>query len=257
MPATPGSFIANNSFQPDDEVPIIDDSEAFPDVVKKLSGYFERAIDSAYTYEQLRTTSAGHNLKALVASLTEECHHTAIVSALLASKWYFMSIEEDGTGLRESRGHACEIVAWQFLTFLSEKELMDYLLYDLPVKRDEEPRSYESPHSNGSEEADETTTLIRKRPSQQSFRPPQRDVAADASEEQLALERTPPDEVDFYTSFEGLNALEIAAVANAKKFLSQSLVQKVVEEIWNGKIPWLTHWISPRIQSPDLADMCL
>ena len=241
MPATPGSFVAKDYFQPDDELPVIDELEAFPEVVKKLSGYIERAIDSAYTYEQLRTTAAGHNLKALVASLTEECHHTAIVSALLASKWYFMSVEEDGTGLREARGHACEIVAWQFLTFLSEKELMDYLSYDLPVKRDEGLRGYEDGHSNGSEEADENTALIRKRSSQQSFRPPQRDVAAGALEEQLTLESTSPDEVDLYKSFEGLNALEIAAVANAKKFLSQSLVQKVVEEIWNGEMPSLIH----------------
>jgi hypothetical protein len=34
----------------------------------------------------------------------------------------------------------------------------------------------------------------------------------------------------------GLNALEIAAVANAKRFLSQRLVQKVVQDIWDGKI---------------------
>lgn len=34
----------------------------------------------------------------------------------------------------------------------------------------------------------------------------------------------------------GLNALEIAAVANAKKFLGQRLVQKVVEDIWDGNI---------------------
>ena len=36
--------------------------------------------------------------------------------------------------------------------------------------------------------------------------------------------------------FIGLNALEIAAVANAKQFLSQRVVQKVVDDIWNGRI---------------------
>ena len=34
----------------------------------------------------------------------------------------------------------------------------------------------------------------------------------------------------------GMNALEIAAVANAKKFLSQKPVQAVVENIWHGEI---------------------
>ena len=37
-------------------------------------------------------------------------------------------------------------------------------------------------------------------------------------------------------SLAGLNALEIAAVASAKKFLSQRLVQKVVQDIWDGNI---------------------
>ncbi len=37
-------------------------------------------------------------------------------------------------------------------------------------------------------------------------------------------------------SFEGLNALEIAAVADAKKFLSQRSVQTIVNDIWSGHI---------------------
>lgn len=37
-------------------------------------------------------------------------------------------------------------------------------------------------------------------------------------------------------SLAGLNALEIAAVANAKKFLSQKPVQKLVEDIWKGDV---------------------
>ena len=37
-------------------------------------------------------------------------------------------------------------------------------------------------------------------------------------------------------AFIGLNALEIAAVANAKWFLSQRLVQKIVNSIWRGTL---------------------
>lgn len=37
-------------------------------------------------------------------------------------------------------------------------------------------------------------------------------------------------------SFKGLNALEIAAIADAKRFLSQHVVQKIITGIWNGDI---------------------
>ena len=39
-----------------------------------------------------------------------------------------------------------------------------------------------------------------------------------------------------YSRFFGLNALEIATIANAKTFLSQRVVQKVVDGLWKGEI---------------------
>lgn len=39
-----------------------------------------------------------------------------------------------------------------------------------------------------------------------------------------------------YSRFFGLNALEIATIAHAKRFLSQRVVQKVVDGIWKGEI---------------------
>lgn len=44
------------------------------------------------------------------------------------------------------------------------------------------------------------------------------------------------EESDFATLFANLNALEIAAVANAKSFLSQKSIQHVIESIWKGDI---------------------
>ena len=41
---------------------------------------------------------------------------------------------------------------------------------------------------------------------------------------------------DSISAFSGLNALEIAAIAKAKTFLSQRVVQKVVNGIWYGDI---------------------
>ncbi len=35
-------------------------------------------------------------------------------------------------------------------------------------------------------------------------------------------------------SFTNLNALEIAAIADAKRFLSQNVVQKIITGIWTG-----------------------
>lgn len=41
---------------------------------------------------------------------------------------------------------------------------------------------------------------------------------------------------DLASAFAGLNALEIAAVAEAKKFLSQKTIQNIIDGIWKGDI---------------------
>ena len=51
-------------------------------------------------------------------------------------------------------------------------------------------------------------------------------------------------------TFIGLNALEIAAISDAKKFLSQRVVQKVVNDIWDGKIVF---WESLSVNSKKRA----
>lgn len=55
------------------------------------------------------------------------------------------------------------------------------------------------------------------------------------------LEEFEDEEEDPTSSFAGLNGLEIAAVADCKKFLSQGIVQKIVTGIWTGDI---TFWES-------------
>jgi hypothetical protein len=67
------------------------------------------------------------------------------------------------------------------------------------------------------------------------------------------------EESDPTAPFKSLNALEIAAVADAKRFLSQHIVQKIVTGIWNGDIIF---WDSlsvkaekkPRFYNPRTAD---
>lgn len=67
------------------------------------------------------------------------------------------------------------------------------------------------------------------------------------------------DEADPTAAFKSLNALEIAAIANAKRFLSQHVVQKIITGIWNGDIVfWDTLAVNsvkkPRYYNPRTSD---
>jgi len=148
-------------------------------------------------------------------------------------------MENDDRGIWETRGHACEIVVWRFLTHLSEKEAIDYLLHELPGPND--------PHSESSElddvgesgsarpkakdgDTDEHSPLLQnqiggsKRPGLHQFEHHHQAHPLDLADE------------DPTVSFVGLNTLEIAAIADAKKFLSQRVVQNIVDDIWFGNI---------------------
>ena len=137
-------------------------------------------------------------------------------------KWQFASGGEDDHGINEARGHACEIVAWRFLTHLSAAELIDYLLHELPLSFDPEDDDDVGTVADQEEAAERTTLLSGRHPSATSTQGKPRTS--------LVAEDEP------ISSFVGLNALEIAAVAGAKKFLSQQIVQKTVDDIWNGHI---------------------
>ncbi|RMZ76741.1 hypothetical protein DV737_g4706, partial [Chaetothyriales sp. CBS 132003] len=173
------------------DVPIIDESDTFSELVSKLALYISRSVDAAYGYDQLRTSVVGQALRPLMISLVEECHNPAIVAALMAQAYLYRERDDNDAGLSESRALACELVAWQLLTFLSEKELIDFLLYELPPPQDND------------------SAVLPGGP-----------VALDGLAQSLA----------------GMNALEIAAIADAKKFLSQRPVQAVVRDIWNGHV---------------------
>jgi hypothetical protein len=67
------------------------------------------------------------------------------------------------------------------------------------------------------------------------------------------------DEDDPTAPFVNLNALEIAAVADAKRFLSQNVVQKIITGIWNGDIVFWDRLDvdavkKPRFYNPHTAD---
>lgn len=166
-----------------------------------------------------------------------------------ASRWLFTSTDGDDTGVNESRGLACELVAWEFLTCLSERELMDHLLHELPegIDREETREDMESRHfrPGGSDQGEYTDTASDQTPLLPHHdaymghlsKPPHREAASSSDTYRAGSDISEGEKADDPTKpLAGLNALEIAAVASAKKFLAQRLVQKVVQDIWDGRI---------------------
>ena len=123
-------------------------------------------------------------------------------------------------------------MAWRFVSHLAQREAIEYLCYELPavnVSRGtaRRPDSRATHSSPGERQADERLPLLDgTERSDGSFDDDGRDGA----------ESLPDAEESFSTTFAGLNALEVAAVANAKKFLSEKPIQRVINGIWKGDI---------------------
>uniref|UniRef100_A0A0D2XWT1 Calcium channel YVC1-like C-terminal transmembrane domain-containing protein n=1 Tax=Fusarium oxysporum (strain Fo5176) TaxID=660025 RepID=A0A0D2XWT1_FUSOF len=229
------------------DLPDIGTHDNFRDVVKKLSLYFVDVIELPSTFEQLRTTAAGTPLRILVDHLAATCTNPAIVNALLALKWHYASSSEHRT-LGESRADACEIVAWRFLTRLSEREAVNYCLYEIHDLDDENEAQAQVAGNGhtGDEEAGENAPLLSHLRSIDNRRRGPGPAGSSMKRNQLLsslsrLTMTSDDEDgdnegDPTSSFKNLNALEIAAIADAKRFLSQHIVQKIITAIWSGDI---------------------
>ena len=146
----------------------------------------------------------------------------------------------DDRRLNETRANACEIVAWRFLSKLSERDAMNFCLYDLPQQTPVEAVEAR----RWREEATERSNLLPQ------FRDHDVPSRPGTSSQRMNLLRSvshmgyifssgedgAEDEEDPTSSFTGLNALEIAAVADCKKFLSLGVVQKIITSIWKGDI---------------------
>lgn len=141
-------------------------------------------------------------------------------------------------------------MAWRFLTHLTEREVVDYCLYEIPDPKDsasDTTGAYDE--ENGHQEPDEATALLP--PSYGSVGSTRISLSNSGGSKRyqllrslskLTMQRDEDDddgedeEEDPATPFIALNALEIAAVADAKRFLSQHVVQKIITGIWNGDI---------------------
>jgi hypothetical protein len=163
-------------------------------------------------------------------------------------KWHFSSLEPDDRGLNETRANACEIVAWRFLTRLSQRDAIEFCLYELPppetVDDEERPELGNVNNADTAESTEQSRLLPQYRAPDHV---PPRPTTSRSTRQQLMRtinelgnifmdNNGEDDEEDPTSSFTGLNALEIAAVADAKKFLSQRHVQKIVNGIWTGDI---------------------
>ncbi|KAL8693596.1 MAG: hypothetical protein Q9218_001596 [Villophora microphyllina] len=161
-------------------------------------------------------------------------------------KWHFANVENDDRGVFETRGFACEIVAWRFLTHLSENELIDYLLTEIPplvpasetssIIEESDVRRPTPTHRVSNDFINEHSRLLceeRNTPSKQ----PRIHKAQEQNHSRTWGSRMSESIDDDPTlAFVGLNALELATVAGAKRFLSQRVVQDVVNGIWAGDI---------------------
>ncbi|KAI0433622.1 ion transporter [Xylaria sp. FL1042] len=231
-------------------LPNIAYDDSFRDIIKKISSYITEVVYAPATFDQLRTTSAGDQLHSLVEYLSVEVTNPAIVNALLALKWHYGTIS-DSKGLSDARANACEIVAWRFLTRLSEREVVDFCLYEIPDPCDRDNTSVDEECAVEGETDEQTALLGGTVPSSEPYHRPDRlsEVRRSSirrrsqlfeSVTKLTMSRHATEieesEGDPTAPFIHLNALEIAAIADAKRFLSQHIVQQIITGIWNGEI---------------------
>ena len=132
------------------------------------------------------------------------------------------------------------------MTHLSQHELIDYLLSEIPSNSDgsEHRLNLEASEVNdeGAEESlihdevDERPTLLWDRRLSPKTRPKLRTTNFQNESSEFRNGMPYSTDEDLTLSFVGSNALEIAVIGNAKNFLSQRAVQKIVDGIWSGEI---------------------
>lgn len=105
------------------------------------------------------------------------------------------------------------------MTHLTERDAIEHLCSDLVQRR---PFQDGQPH----QVADEESPLLQDR-----------EAASEelGEDDDAVLEPTGGGE-SFAKNYESLNALEIAAVSGAKKFLSQKAIQRIIDGMWRGDI---------------------
>ncbi|KAG9636600.1 hypothetical protein KCU64_g14524, partial [Aureobasidium melanogenum] len=199
--------------------------------------YFTDLVEKPITFEEFRTTQ-DHLLTPLSRHLLHDVHHPALVAALLVLKGHFVTLEADEEqGIHAARGFACEAVATRFIIGLADREIIDSLLYELQIPDNSE---------TDNQIVDENQPELLSPVSEQSPLLPRSSLRSRGSYRSrltipeaydgAAEEPTAATDAELAEQFDGLNALEIAAVSGAKKFLCQKQVQRIINAIWTGDI---------------------
>ncbi|RPB18560.1 hypothetical protein L211DRAFT_854004 [Terfezia boudieri ATCC MYA-4762] len=196
--------------------PILDlpgDNETFSGLASREKPSVIEHIEAPYTLHQIQLLPA----VARLANALSQKHNPSTVAALLWCRIDFVShtAEEDRHGLSNARALACEVVAIDCVSFFSENDIVQYLGFEVPGKIEG------SSHS----ETSESTTLLNHSNSNNLH-----------SELEDGEFENADAGAEIAAAYSGLNALEIAIVAEAKYFLSQKSVQRVVDGIWEGRI---------------------
>lgn len=167
-----------------------------------------------------------------------------------ALKVHFTALEDgnDEPGVNEARAYACEIVAWQFVGNLTPRDAIDYLLFELPPtfpldlsETNADPQS-SAAHEDDTFHLTEEARLLRGR--QTSY--------YSTNTVQAESVASPARSDEFTAQFEKLNALEIAAISNSKRFLSQRPVQNIINGLWRGDIVFWNALGSNSVRRPQL-----
>ncbi|KAI4720834.1 hypothetical protein E4T48_02962 [Aureobasidium sp. EXF-10727] len=218
-------------------LPRIGKNDPFNALIQKLARYFTDLIEKPITFEEFRTTQ-DHLLTPLCRHLLHDVHHPALVAALLVLKGHFVTLEADEEqGIHAARGFACEAVATRFIIGLADREIIDSLLYELEIPDtaetdnqvvDENQPEILSPATEQSPLLPRSS--LRSRGSYRSR------ITIPESYDGVAEDASADTDAELAEQFDGLNALEIAAVSGAKKFLCQKQVQRIINAIWTGDI---------------------
>lgn len=186
-----------------------------------------------------RFAAASANHVAVFSTSLVDIYQLTLRSIL---KYHFSILGRDNPHLNDTRAFACEVTAWRFVSCLSERETLDCLLTGLPGRkqRPEEAHYAETAQDNGSYHAsqipDEHDPLllshnIPQQEGEQNLR-----LSRQAYSHQSQSDHFTKDGRVSVATFVGLNALEIAVIVGAKKFISQSSVQRIINGIWKGDI---------------------
>ncbi|TGZ82385.1 hypothetical protein EX30DRAFT_394705 [Ascodesmis nigricans] len=194
---------------------VIHDAMSFTEMCERFKCYF---TDKINTPQNVRALKASTVVTRLAEELRDDSQNPATLAALLwcRAQFAFSADDDSGEGVDMSRAMACELVACEFTSALSAADALRYLCFELPSEPEMEVQESGVRPGNNRESGygtiSESSTFLS---------------GFSASGD---VEEGPG------SDYVGLNTLEIAVMADAKRFISHRPVQMVINGIWDGSI---------------------